>query len=246
MRVFTRLTVTELRLLLREPLPAFFSLLFPTVLVVILGSIPDFREPSPDLGGVRMIDLYVAISVALTLAMLGLQVTPAVLALYREKGILRRLATTPVSPTMLLGAQLASALLTAIVAGTLVVAVGRLAFDVPLPANLAGFALAYLLAALGVFAIGLFIAAVVPSGKAGNAVGTLLFFPSMFFAGLWTPREVMPPLLQRIGDFTPLGAGERALHEAMTGHWPNLLSATVLVGYLGVFGLAAARLFRWS
>ncbi len=40
MRVFTKLTVTELRLLLREPLAAFFSLLFPTLLVVILGSIP--------------------------------------------------------------------------------------------------------------------------------------------------------------------------------------------------------------
>jgi ABC-2 type transport system permease protein len=246
MRIFTKLTVTELRLLMREPLAAFFSLLFPTILVVILGSIPSFREPSADLGGARVIDLYVGIAVALTLAMLGLQVTPAVLATYREKGILRRLATTPVRPLTLLAAQMASALIIAIVSSTLALAVGRIAFDVPLPSQFAGFVLAYLLAALGVFAIGLFIAALAPSGKAGNAIGTLLFFPSMFFAGLWTPREVMPGVLQRIGDFTPLGAGERALHEAMGGHWPNALSATVLVGYLVVFGLASARLFRWS
>lgn len=246
MRIFTKLTVTELRLLMREPLAAFFSLLFPTVLVVILGSIPSFREPSADLGGARVIDLYVGIAIALTLAMLGLQVTPAVLATYREKGILRRLATTPVRPLLLLTAQMASALITAVVASGLALAVGRIAFDVPLPSQFAGFVLAYLLAAVGVFAIGLFIAALAPSGKAGNAIGTLLFFPSMFFAGLWTPREVMPGVLQRIGDFTPLGAGERALHDAMTGHWPNLLSATVLVGYLVVFGLASARLFRWS
>jgi ABC-2 type transport system permease protein len=178
--------------------------------------------------------------------MLGLQFTPAGLATYREKGILRRLATTPVSPMLLLAAQLAASLVSAVVSGALVLAVGRIVFDVALPAQFAGFVLAYLLAACGVFAVGLFIAAVVPTGKAGNAVGTLLFFPSMFFAGLWTPREVMPAALQRIGDFTPLGAGERALHEAMTGHWPNLLSTTVLVGYLVVFGLAAARLFRWS
>jgi ABC-2 type transport system permease protein len=246
MTVFGKLTLSELRLLLREPMPAFFAFLFPAVLVVILGSVPDFREPSADLGGLRVIDLYVGIAVALTLATLGLQFTPAVLATYREKGILRRLATTPVRPIVLLGAQLASSLTGAVISGALVLAVGRIAFDVPLPEQFAGFVLAYLLAACGVFAVGLFIAAVVPTGKAGNAVGTLLFFPSMFFAGLWTPREVMPDVLQRIGDFTPLGAGERALHEAMTGHWPNLVSATVLVGYLVVFGLAAARLFRWS
>jgi ABC-2 type transport system permease protein len=244
--VVAKLTLNELRLLSREPLPAFFSLLFPTLLVVILGSVPAFREPSADLGGLRVIDIYVGIAVALTLAMLGLQVTPLVLATYREKGILRRLATTPARPALLLGAQLTAALLTATVASALAVAVGRIAFDVPLPANLAGYIVAFLLAALGVFAIGLFIAALAPSGKAANSIGTLLFFPSMFFAGLWTPREVFPHALQRIGDFTPLGAAEAALHSSATGHWPSLLSATVLVGYLAVFGLGAARLFRWS
>ncbi|MCU7724752.1 ABC transporter permease [Actinoplanes sp. KI2] len=244
--MFAKLTVTELKLLSREPMMAFFALFSPTLLVVILGSVPAFRKPSADLGGLRVIDVYVGIAVALTVAMLGLQVMPMALATYRERGILKRLATTPARPSLLLAAQLTAALLTAIVSSALAVAVGRIAYDVPLPSNVAGFVLAYLLAALGVFAIGLFIAALAPSGKAGNSIGTLLFFPSMFFAGLWTPREVFPPALQRVGDFTPLGAGERALHEATTGHWPSLLSATVLVGYLAVFGLGAARLFRWS
>ncbi|MGK5677902.1 ABC transporter permease [Actinoplanes sp. URMC 104] len=246
MRVFTKLTLTEIKLFLREPVGAFFVLLFPTVLVVILGSIPSFREPSDDLGGARVIDLYVGIAVVLTLAMVAIQVAPAVLATYRERGVLRRLATTPVSPLKMLGAQLAMNGIAAIVSTALVLAVGRLAFDVRLAENFAGFVLAFLLTAAGALAIGILVAAVVPTGKAGNSVGTILFFPLMFFAGLWTPREVMPGILQRIADFTPLGAGERALSDAMTGGWPNLLSATVLVGYLVVFGAAAVRLFRWS
>jgi ABC-2 type transport system permease protein len=246
MSVFLKLTRNELRLFLREPLVVFFSLLFPTILVVILGSIPDFREPSPDLGGATVISLYVGISLALSLAMLGLQFLPSVLASYREKGILRRVATTPVRPIVLLSAQMATSLLIAVVSGLLVITVGRLAFGVGLPGQAAGFVFAYLLSAAGVFAVGLLIAALAPTGKAANSIGTLLFFPSMFFAGLWTPREVFPHALQRIGDFTPLGAGEAALHGAATGHWPSLLSVTVLVGYLAVFGLGAARLFRWS
>jgi ABC-2 type transport system permease protein len=245
-RVFTKLTLTEIRLFLREPISAFFVLFFPTLLVIILGSIPSFREPSADLGGARVIDLYVGIAVALTLAMVAIQVAPAVLATYRERGVLRRLATTPVSPMKLLGAQLAVNGLSAVVSTVLVLAVGRLAFDVRLADQFAGFVLAFVLTAAGVLAIGLFVAAIVPSGKAGNSVGTILFFPLMFFAGLWTPREVMPGVLRNIADFTPLGAGERALNDAMTGSWPNLLSATVLVGYVVVFGFAAIRLFRWS
>jgi ABC-2 type transport system permease protein len=246
MDVFIKLTRNELRLFLREPLVVFFALLFPTVLVVILGSIPAFRVASPDLGGDTVISIYVGVALALSLAMLGLQFVPAVLALYRERGILRRLATTPVRPAALLGAQLVSAILTAVVSGALVLLVARIAFDVELPGQFAGFVIAYLLSAAGVFAIGLLIAALVPTGKAGNAVGTLLFFPSMFFAGLWTPREVMPKVIQRIGDFTPLGAGERALHEAAIGHWPSLLPVVVLLGYLVLFGAAAAKLFRWQ
>ncbi|KUL27178.1 ABC transporter permease [Actinoplanes awajinensis] len=246
MNVFAKLTVTELKLLVREPVPVFFTIFFPTILVLILGCIPAFREPSPELNGVRTIDVYVGISMALVLAMVGLQVMPAVLAAYREKGVLRRFATTPVRPITLLGAQLMSSILIAVVSSAICIAVGFFVFDVPLAANVAGFVLAFLLCAAGVFAIGLLVAALAPTGKAGNAAGTLLFFPSMFFAGLWTPREFMPDVVQRIGDLTPLGAGERALHDAMTGSWPNALSSVVLVGYLVVFGLVAARLFRWN
>jgi ABC-2 type transport system permease protein len=246
MSVFLKLTRNELRLFLREPLVVFFSVLFPTILVVILGSIPDFRVPSPDLGGSTVISLYVGIALALSLAMLGLQFLPSVLASYREKGILRRVATTPVRPIALLAAQMATSLLIAVVSGLLVIAVGRIAFGVGLPGQVAGFVVAYLLSAAGVFALGLLIAALVPTGKAANSIGTLLFFPLMFFAGLWTPREVLPTVLQRIGDFTPLGAGERALHDAATGHWPQLLPMVVLLAYVVVFGAAAARLFRWE
>jgi ABC-2 type transport system permease protein len=246
MRIFVKLTLSELRLFLREPMIGFFAIAFPTLLVIILGCIPAFREPSPELAGLRVIDLYVPITLALILAMLGLQATPAVLATYREKGVLRRLATTPARPVALLGAQLVMSLLTAVASAVLVLLVGRFAFDVPFPAHLAAYALVFLLSAAAVFAIGLFIAALVPGGKAANAIGSLLFFPSMFFAGLWAPREVLPGVLQRIADFTPLGAGERALHETATGSAPAVISVAVLAAYVVVFGWAAARLFRWE
>jgi ABC-2 type transport system permease protein len=246
MRVFAKLTRSEFRLFLREPAQLFWIFAFPSILVVVLGCIPAFREPVADLGGLRVVDLYVAIAVVLTLASLAFQVAPMALATYRERGILRRLATTPIRPVALLGAQLVMSLLTAIGSIALLLIIARLAFDVALPRQAAGFAVAFLATAGAAFAIGLFIAAIAPGGKAANTIGTLSFFPLMFFAGLWTPREVFPEVLRQVADLSPLGAGERVVQEAMSGQWPAWGSLTVLVAYMLVFGLAAARLFRWE
>ncbi|MEV6595945.1 ABC transporter permease [Actinoplanes sp. NPDC051346] len=246
MSVLVRLTRSELRLFLREPALVFFTLAFPSILIVILGSVAAFREPRADLGGLRVVDLYASIATILTVAMLAFQVAPMVLATYRERGILRRLATTPARPVVLMGAQLVTNLLTAVVSVALLLGVARLVFDVPLPREIPGFLVAFLLTVGAAAAIGLVIAALAPSGKTANTAGTLLFFPAMFFAGLWTPRELLPELLRRVGDFTPLGAGERAVQAAMTGSWPEWTSLTVLLAYMVVFGLAAARMFRWE
>ncbi|MEV6487663.1 ABC transporter permease [Actinoplanes sp. NPDC051633] len=246
MHIFLKLAKSELVLLRREPMVAAFGLFFPTVLVIILGCIPSFREPTPDLGGLRVIDFYVPITLALILAMIAFQTMPQILATYREKGILRRLATTPARPVMLLGAQVTVMLAVAIASAVLVLVVGRVAFDVALPAHPLVYAVSFLLCAAAVLSIGVFVAAVAPSGKAAGGIGMAVFFPSIFFAGVYTPREVMPDVLQRIGEVTPLGAGQAALQAAGTGHWPSMLSVTVVAAYLAVFGFAAARFFRWE
>jgi ABC-2 type transport system permease protein len=246
MHAFGKLTKMEFRLLLREPVAAFFAIAFPAILVGILGCIPGFRDADSDLGGSSVIDLYVPIAIALGLAILGIQFTPATLANYRERGILRRLSTTPVRPAALLGAQVVASLVAIIIGAVLVLAVGRIAFGVALPRQFFGFVIAFLLSAGALFSIGLLIAAVAPSGKAGNAIGTVLFFPIMFFAGLWVPREAMSGVVRTIADYSPLGAGERALHAASIGQMPGVAPLAALVVYIVIFGLAAAKLFTWE
>lgn len=241
-----RLTLMEVRLFLREPLAVFFAVVFPALLVGILGNVPSFRVPARDLGGLRVIDLYVPIAVTFVLVMLALNVAPTALATYRERGVLRRLATTPVRPAALLAAQLAMNLATAVVAVVLVLAVGGLWFGVALPRQPLGYALAFLLAGAAVFAVGLLLAAVAPNARSAQGLGSLLIFPVMFFAGLWVPRAVMPEVLRRIGDFTPLGAGAQALQDAAGGAWPQPLHLAVMAAYVAVFGLLAARTFRWQ
>ncbi len=241
-----RLLITEAKLYLREPALVLWTLAFPPALLIIFGSIPSFREPSSDVGGLRPIDLYVPIIIGLVLAMTAVNALPATLASYRERGILRRLSTTPLSPARLLLVQVLLTLAVEIVVLVLVLGIGRVAFDVPLPARPLGYAAGYLLAVASLFGIGLLIAAVARTGRAANAIGMVLFAPMMFFAGLWLPRAAMPELLRRISDATPLGAAVQALHDSSVGLWPQPLHLAVMAGYAVLFGALAVKYFRWE
>ncbi|MGI8688778.1 MAG: hypothetical protein ACR2M3_09385 [Thermomicrobiales bacterium] len=70
---FSRLVVTESKLFLRAPILLFWGLVFPMILLVIVGSIPASREPSAGLGGLRFIDVYVSTMIAFVLAILALR-----------------------------------------------------------------------------------------------------------------------------------------------------------------------------
>ena len=243
-RALKNLALTEARLLLREPVALVWGLAFPMALLAVMGLASS--GPQSDLGGLRLVAVYEPILIAFVTVAFAIQGLPAVVAGYRERRILRRLATTPVGPVRVVAAQLAVNLAVALVATAGILAVARLGFGVPLPGQPAGFLVTYVLAAAAMLGLGMLIAALAPTGRAAGVVGTMLFFPLMFFAGLWIPRAQMPASLRQISDFTPLGAAVQALQDSMRGAWPHPAGLAVLAGYAVVFTVAAVRFFRWE
>jgi ABC-2 type transport system permease protein len=239
-----RLIVTEARLLLREPLALFWSLAFPMGLMIVMGLLAP--RPQHDLGGLRLVDVYEPIVIAFVIAALALQGMPTVLVNYRERGILRRLATTPAGPVRVLAAQLGVNLAVALTATAGIIAVGALGFGVALPRHFPGFAAALALLDCAMLAIGLVVAALAPTGRSASVVGAALSLLVMFFAGLWIPRALMPHALLQISDYTPLGAGVRAVQDSVFAGGPALSALAVLAGYAIAGAGLAARFFRWQ
>ncbi|MFF9176537.1 ABC transporter permease [Streptomyces sp. NPDC014793] len=237
---------TEARLFRREPGAVFWILLFPTLLLVILGSIPSFRQPQDSLGGLRTIDAYVPVAVLLGLIVGGLQSMPQSLTGYRERGILRRMRTTPVRPGSVLAAHMVVFGVASLASALLVLVVGRLAFGVHLPKQLAGYALALLPAVLVSLALGSVVSALSRTTKMAGAVGSAVFFPAMFCAGVWLPVQAMPRLLARIVGYSPFGAAAQALNRAAAGHWPGWSHLGVLAVWILLLTGAAGRWFRWE
>src|SRR5215472_4872010 len=91
-----QLTMAEFRLFLRERVGPIWGIGLPVLLLVIFGAIPSFKKVQPGYSGLTLLDAYVPILIAM----------PSALVSYRERGILRRLKTTPAGPVRVLSAQL--------------------------------------------------------------------------------------------------------------------------------------------
>lgn len=239
-----KLTAAEARLFVRDPTSLVIGLLLPTVILVGLGAVPILREPSADLGGVRFVDYFAPSVIVMSVAVIGLTTLPAVMAGYRERGVLRRMRTTPAHPAKLLAAQLIVNVAAALVSALLVVVAGRLAYGVPLPQNPLGFALAFVLGITAVFAIGMLVAAVAGTARAASGISTVLFMSVMFFGGVYLPRFMLPDAVARVGDYVPPGV--QTLLDSWNGESPDPVQLLAMAAIAVAAGAASARIFKWE
>ena len=239
-----RIVEVEARLFLRDRLNSLFAVLFPAVLLLLLGAVPALRTPAPEFDGMRFIDTYVSSLVVFTLAFIGLQRVPTVVATYRERGVLRRLSTTPMHPARLLVGQMVVNLCAAILSVLLTIVVGYLVFGVDLPHHPLGLAAAVVLGGAGTFALGLVIAALAPNARAAGGWATAVFLLLMFFGGVYLPRFMLPPVVLTIGSYTPPGV--EAVQQAWLGTAPDWRHLAIMGLVSVVAGTVAARTFRWE
>jgi ABC-2 type transport system permease protein len=243
---FGNIVLNEARLAWRRPIGLIGGVGVPMLLLVIFGELPSFHQPMATLGGLTLFDVYVPVLAVFGVTLLAVVGLPIPLVTYRELGVLRRLSTTPVPQSWLLAAQGVIQLCVALAGLAVIVAVSIAAFGAPAPKNPGGFALSALLCAAGLFPIGLVIAAVARTANGANVIGRLVFFPLMFFAGLWLPRALMPGVLVDISNYTPVGAAVQAMQDSMLQGFPPAAPLLVLVAYALVFAFLARRFFRWE
>lgn len=250
-RGFGSLLIAETRLFLRDGGNLFFALIFPSVLIIGVGYlIPGLRESIVEAGplqGLSAVNFMIPPVLATAVATPALTVLPVTFAQYRERGILKRLSTTPMRPQAMLTAHVIIGVLAFLVAAALALVLGAIAFDLAMPDGPLQVVGSLVLCAGAMFSIGLIIAALAPRANIAQAIGMLLFFPMLFFAGLWTPGPEMPELIAQIASWTPLGAGSQALQS----FWFDasdipVRQLLVMTGYIAVSVPVAARFFRWK
>lgn len=251
MQSLAKLTWIEIKLFVREPITVVFTLAFPLILLFVLGetfgNTPETNdEGEPVWRGVGPMNYYVGAYVGLVIAAIGVIAIPAHLASYRERGVLRRLRASSVPLWSLLCSQVIVGFLIAAFSGVLLTLTIVLAYDVDLPKAGAQLALAFVLSMFAFAAVGVFLGAALPTARAAQGAGLLLFFGLMFISGAGPPPEEMSEVMRGIGKAMPLWHVTVLLQDAWLDFGWNASAFLIVIGVMVTAAVASVRVFRWE
>jgi ABC-type multidrug transport system ATPase subunit/ABC-type multidrug transport system permease subunit len=229
-----RLVRAELKLMTRDPLVLTFVFAFPIVTMLIIGGAFGTR-PDPAFDGTNPSHWYVASYLTVVIAATGLVMLPVHLASYRERGVLRRFAAAGFPRWSFAIAQLIVGLLTTAVACALLLAVAAPVYGIPAVHDAWRVAVALPLGAVAFVSIGVLLGSLLPSARAAQAVGLLLFFPSFLLGAGGPPPHVMGSVVKQVAGPLPL----TLLTNAVRAPWLGLGTATGSLIGVAVLAVAA-------
>lgn len=247
-----KMTWVETKLFLREPVTVLFTFALPLMILYVLGGVFGNEANSGGegdmvlYGGYGPTNWYTPAYVGLVIAGVAMIGVPAHLAEYRERGVLRRLRASAVTRSVFLSSQLIVAVLISTIGSVLLVALAFPTTEVAQPESALLFVAAFVLGAICFSAFGILLGTVLPTARAAQSAGLLLWFLFMFVSGAGPPPEVLPGSLNTIGEYAPLTPVIRMLQEPwLSGEWAVGYSAAVLaIG--GLSAVAAYVLFKWE
>jgi ABC-2 type transport system permease protein len=245
MRLFLHELRAQQLLFWRNREAAFFSFLFPIILLVLLGSVYGDDEIDGVRGSTFLLAGLIGYGVAAT-AFASLAIT---LVVRREAGLLKRVRGTPLSPATYLAAVIASMVIVIALQAAAQVLIGRFLLDADWPASPASFVVALVIGAASFAALGLAVTTVVRTGEGSSAVVNAIYLPMAFISGaFFSPRD-MPRFLEVLSEALPLTYLLRLIRSTFIegetlASSPGAIAAVIV---WGVFGLVVAgRMFRWE
>jgi ABC-2 type transport system permease protein len=221
----------------------FFSVIYPTVLYLIISGTGSNTALVP--GTHLSMQLYYLVAMAsfgaLTAVLMG---NSERIAKEREKGWVRQLRLTSLPGHGYVIAKIASAATVTLPAILVVEIVAAAAKGVRMDAwqwvalTVSVWAGSLVFAALGV-AIGY-----IASGDAVRPITMIIYFAMSLLGGLWMPSTVFPKWLQDIADWLPTHAYAGLGQAIELGNAPHQKDVAMLAAYLVVFAGVAAWLYR--
>jgi ABC-2 type transport system permease protein len=248
LRGLWRLTWLEIKIFVREPLGLIGTVGIPVLVYLGLGRLLGPRAGRVSADVPRFVSVELPVLSSLLIAASAVLSLVAIIAIYREGGILKRLRATPLRPHTILTAHVIVKLLFTTVTLAVMVLAGRRYFPVPATVPLVSFTAALLFCTVSILSLGFLIASVVPTARFAQPVGTFILYPMLGVSGLFVPVESLPPMLQIVARVLPLTYAVSLLRGIWSGEgwFVHLGDVAVLTLMFLVFMTVSAKVFRWE
>jgi ABC-2 type transport system permease protein len=183
----------------------------------------------------RFIDFFVPGIIAMTVMTASLFGAVNVNAELRQKGVIKKLSTTPITHTDWILSNVLYQFLLSVISTILILLVSYAVFDVSLKLNfwLPVFVVLDVFAFVG---IGMILTRVAKEAESAAAAANAIMFPMMFLSGTFFPVEMMPGFLQKFSRILPLYYVNEGLRASMI-FLDNMVALRCSV-IIGVFAAA--------
>lgn len=235
----------ETKIFLREPLGVIGTLGVPVLVFVLIGRT---MRSVRDVAAVGSLPFNVTVLSALLIALGAVQSLIAIMAIYREGGILKRLRATPLSPVTILGAHVLVKLVFTTATLALLILAGKRALPGALPVNVASFTAAVLISTLSILSIGFLVASLVRTARFAQPLGAVIFYPMLALSGLFFPVERLPAVPRAISALLPTTYAVALMNGIWegTGWFAQIGNVAALLVTFAVCIALSARWFRWE
>jgi len=240
---------------LRTPRTIIFTIAFPVVLLVLFNSIfsAGGNETTTLPSDVKLgAEAYFTAGIIAYAAALSTFTTLAVsLTTQRENGQLKRYRGTPMPPWTFIAGQIARAEAQALAMAAILLAIGAVAYGVPIPAStFPAFLLYLLLGTATLCSLGIALSSFTPTPDAASTVAPFSVVILSFISGVWIPVDQLPQWLEAVGKLFPLyhlALGlQTTLAPGTSGSGLELGNVAALAIWAVIGIRLASRRFRWE
>lgn len=253
LRGLWKLTWLEIKIFVREPLGVIGSVGIPVLIFVMLGRALGPRAAAGSPGVPRFVTVDLPIFASLLIAINAVLSLVAIVAIYREGGILKRLRATPLRPYTILTAHVIVKLLFTALTLALVLLAGRRSFAVQDAAPLlsltrVSFTLALVFSTASILSLGFLIASLVPTARFAQPLGSIILYSMLGLSGLFAPLDAMSPPLRVVARALPPTYAVSLLRGIWHGEgWAAHAGDAAMLTLMGVACVALSiTLFRWE
>lgn len=197
----------------------------------------------------KYIDFLVPGIVAMMIMSTNLNGVAGQISAWRERGILRRMQSTTLRPSIFIAAQISSRLILNGFQAMIVLLIGSLVFNTQVNGSWLLLVMFVILGTLTFMSIGFIIAGLAKTPESAGPIAGFISFPMLFLGGVFFPIKNMPDIMQPIVKLLPISHLSTALRQVMNVGadlsvlWPE---AALLGGWMLVAFIVASFTFKWE